>query len=88
MPKPSHSFNVILSPSEHTTLRTLADICHMSKGAVTRQAILAAAKMSLHSIPTCADGSHCMCPHLVPRSSASLQQTIPDAHAPKPEDSN
>ena len=82
----SHSFNVILSTSEFTTLRTLADIQHMSKGATTRQTLLAAAKMIIGGVPTCADGSHCMCPHLIPRSTRGIQATFPGTEPPNPED--
>ena len=77
MAKRTHSFNVLLLPSEYAQLQQLAQARRLSMGCLFRLTLLSASHMILNEVPTCADGSRCMCPHLVPPTSASRQEHIP-----------
>jgi len=67
MPKePSHSFNIILSNPFFDTLSRLAKAREVTRAQYIRELIRNANIMAVQRQPLCADGRHCVAPHLHP----------------------
>ena len=63
-----HPFNVMLSTEEAKQLAELAGMSGCSRGQVVRWLIMRGHRMGVQQRPTCANGHHCLCPHLFPEA--------------------